>query len=113
MGSLRRAKLRRALDVSAPFRPDRNCDGRREHFTEARKKQKAGFPPAEESRPENQTPQITWDLTGRSISEVELQRRLHEPLRSGPHYLAKKCTANITVYGHWSEELSVIEGVES
>jgi hypothetical protein len=34
-GSLRRAKLRRALDVSAPFRPDRDCDGRlrREHST--------------------------------------------------------------------------------
>ena len=38
-GSLRRAKLRRALDGSAPFRPDRNRDGRlwREHFTEAHK----------------------------------------------------------------------------
>jgi len=38
-GSLRRAKHRRALDVSAPFRPDGDCDGRlrREHFTDARK----------------------------------------------------------------------------
>ena len=34
-GPLRRAKLRRALDLSAPFRPDRNRDGRlrREHST--------------------------------------------------------------------------------
>jgi len=38
-GSLRRAKQRRALDVSAPFRPDGDRDGRlrREHFTDARK----------------------------------------------------------------------------
>ena len=70
-GPLRRAKMRRALDASAPFRRDGSRDGRlrREHVTDARKKQKAGFPPAEESRPENQTPQITRDLTGRSISE--------------------------------------------
>ena len=35
-GSLRRAKNGRALDCSAPFRPDRNRDGRlrREHFTD-------------------------------------------------------------------------------
>lgn len=34
-GSLRRAKPRRALDGSAPFRPGGNCDGRlrREHST--------------------------------------------------------------------------------
>jgi len=34
-GSLRRAKLRRALDISAPFRREDHCDGRlrREHFT--------------------------------------------------------------------------------
>jgi hypothetical protein len=34
-GSLRRAKLRRALDDSAPFRRDYDRDGRlrREHFT--------------------------------------------------------------------------------
>jgi hypothetical protein len=38
-GSLRRAKCGRALDSSAPFRPNRACDGRlrREHFTDARK----------------------------------------------------------------------------
>ena len=38
-GSLRRAKQRRALDVSAPFRPDGDRDGRlrREHSTDARK----------------------------------------------------------------------------
>ena len=38
-GSLRRAKHRRALDVSAPFRPNDNRDGRlrREHFTAAPK----------------------------------------------------------------------------
>ena len=38
-GALRRAKVRRALDVSAPFRRDGDCDGRprREHFTDARK----------------------------------------------------------------------------
>src|SRR5215213_9536132 len=38
-GSLRRAEKRRALDSSAPFRPDGDCDGRlrREHFTGSRK----------------------------------------------------------------------------
>ena len=38
-GSLRRAKCGRALDSSAPFRPNRACDGRlrREHLTDARK----------------------------------------------------------------------------
>jgi hypothetical protein len=38
-GSLRRAKQRRALDVSAPFRRDGDRDGRlrREHLTDARK----------------------------------------------------------------------------
>src|SRR4051812_48143074 len=38
-GSLRRAKQRRALDSSAPFRLDGDCDGRlrREHFTGSRK----------------------------------------------------------------------------
>jgi hypothetical protein len=38
-GSLRRAEHRRALDASAPFRPDADRDGRlrREHFTDARK----------------------------------------------------------------------------
>jgi hypothetical protein len=37
-GSLRRAKHRRALDASAPFQRDGDCDGRlrREHFTDAR-----------------------------------------------------------------------------
>ena len=41
-GSLRRAKNRRALDCCAPFRPDRNCDGRlrREHFSRAAPKTK-------------------------------------------------------------------------
>src|SRR4051812_4572477 len=38
-GPLRRAKHRRALDVSAPFRSDGDRDGRlrREHFTDTRK----------------------------------------------------------------------------
>ena len=53
-GSLRRAKKRRALDCSAPFRPDSYRDGRlrREHFAalHTSKNKKAGFPPAEESR---------------------------------------------------------------
>ena len=41
-GSLRRAKLRRALDGCAPFRPDHYRDGRlrREHEMPARKAQK-------------------------------------------------------------------------
>ena len=41
-GSLRRAKLRRALDGSAPFRPTGSRDGRlrREHETPVRSKQK-------------------------------------------------------------------------
>jgi hypothetical protein len=44
-GSLRRAKLRRALDGSAPFRPDLNRDGRlrRDHST-ARAKNKGRRP---------------------------------------------------------------------
>ena len=77
-GSLRRAKHRRALDVSAPFRPDGDCDGRlrREHFMDARKDKRPASLLAEESRPENQTPQITRDLTGRSISEIQLQAEL-------------------------------------
>ena len=53
-GSLRRAQLRRALDGSAPFRPDHNRDGRlrREHST-ARAKEKGRFAPIEgANRPE-------------------------------------------------------------
>jgi hypothetical protein len=43
-GSLRRAQKRRALDGSAPFRPDGDCDGRlrREHFTSPRQTQSKG-----------------------------------------------------------------------
>ena len=46
-GSLRRAKLRRALDGSAPFRPDRDRDGRlrREHSTTLAKNKRPAFLP--------------------------------------------------------------------
>jgi hypothetical protein len=51
-GLLRRAKQRRALAVSAPFRPTGTCDGRlrREHFStvEHTGKGKTGFPPNSE-----------------------------------------------------------------
>ena len=56
-GSLRRAKQRRALDCCAPFRPDviaTGGSGGNTSRTLHTQKQKAGFPPAEESRPENQ-----------------------------------------------------------
>ena len=52
-GSLRRAKNGRALDCSAPFRPDRHRDGRlrREHFPSPRPTQnkKPAFLVAEEA----------------------------------------------------------------
>ena len=51
-GSLRRAKLRRALDDCAPFRPKRNRDGRlrREHST-VRAKDRGGSAPIEGANP--------------------------------------------------------------
>ena len=57
-GSLRRAKRRRALDGSAPFRRDGYRDGRlrREHFTAASKKEQAGSLLTEESRPDLKKP---------------------------------------------------------
>ena len=64
-GSLRRAKHRRALDGSAPFRRDGNRDGRlrREHFTDAAPKKRPASLLAEESRPENKTRQTRRGLT--------------------------------------------------
>ncbi len=58
-GSLRRAKLRRALDGSAPFRPAGSCDGRlrREHSTFL-PKEKGRYAPIEGAyRPEFKTRQ--------------------------------------------------------
>ena len=54
-GSLRRAKLRRALDGSAPFR-DGDCDGRlrREHFTGCSRKRKGRLSSSEESRSDSE-----------------------------------------------------------
>jgi hypothetical protein len=94
-GPLRRAKHRRALDVSAPFRQEGDRDGRlrREHSTIlAQRRTPASFL-AEESRRErqNQTPQITRDLTGRSISEPGLRLPLRLERRS-PAQTAKGLT---------------------
>ena len=74
-GSLRRAKQRRALDCCAPFWPEVVATGGSGGNTSrpcTRQKQKAGIPPAEESRPENKnkTRQTRRGLTGRSISEA-------------------------------------------
>jgi hypothetical protein len=54
-GSLRRAQKRRALDGCAPFRPDRNRDGRlrREHLAIPGTKKRPASLLTQESRPEN------------------------------------------------------------
>ena len=83
-GSLRRAKGGRALAGCAPFRPSNLCDGRlrREHFRIREVPRKEGRPApllAEESRPEIRSLTVSriQGLTGRSISEIELQAELH------------------------------------
>ena len=47
-----------------------------------------------------------------SNSERVLERGLHEPRRRSPHHPAEQRAANVTIDSRWSEELSVIEGVE-
>src|SRR5262245_17002791 len=57
-GSLRRAKLRRALDSSAPFRPDLNRDGRlrRDHSMACAKNKRLAFLPLVGTPAEIKTP---------------------------------------------------------
>ena len=65
-GSLRRAKHRRALDICAPFRPDRNCDGRlrREHSTARAKNNGRRSSRWSERRPKTKHRQTWRGLTG-------------------------------------------------
>jgi len=78
-GSLRRAEMRRALDGSAPFRPDGTATGGSGGNTSpVPYKDKAGFPPAEESRPENPNPSNHEGLD-RSLHIKTTATRLRAP----------------------------------